>query len=127
MIPTELLYSDQHEWVRVEDQTAILGITDHAQKALGDITFVELPAADSSVKKGTEACAIESCKAAAGIYAPGDGKVLAVNSELEDNPGLINSDPYGAGWILKIALNDKGQLNDLLDHEKYAELVGGQD
>ena len=127
MIPAELLYSDQHEWVRVEDQTATVGISDHAQQALGDITFVELPAVGVPVKKGAEICAIESCKAAANIYAPADGKALAVNTELEDNPGLINSDPYGQGWILKISLDDKGQLDDLLAHDKYAELIGGQD
>ena len=127
MIPEELLYTDQHEWVRLEGDTTTGGITDYAQKALGDITFVELPAVDSDLKKGDEATALESCKAAASVYAPAAGRIVAVNTALEDNPGLINSDPYGRGWIFKMSLADKRELIGLMNAQQYAQHLGDQE
>jgi glycine cleavage system H protein len=119
MAPKDLLYTDQHEWIKVAGGTATVGITDHAQKALGDITFVELPQVGRQVTKGQEACAIESCKAAASIYVPASGKVTEVNSALEKDPGLVNSDCYAAGWIFKIALKDERELSSLMSGEQY--------
>jgi glycine cleavage system H protein len=126
MIPEELLFTDQHEWVRVEGNIATMGISHYAQHALGDITFVEVPIVGADLAKGAEACAIESAKAAASIYAPMGGKVVEVNSEIEDDPGLINSDPYGEGWICKIELSDPDQAASLMNTEKYKEFLIGQ-
>ncbi len=119
MIPTDLLYTDQHEWVKLEDGIATVGITDHAQNALGDITFVELPDEGANLAKGDEACAIESAKAAASIYAPGAGTIAAANAALADDPSAINSAPYGAGWVYKIALDDAAELDGLMNAEQY--------
>ena len=119
MVPTELLYTDQHEWVRLEGGVGTVGITDHAQEALGDITFVELPAPGDEMAKGDEACAVESSKAAASVYAPADGKIAEVNMALEDKPEKINSDPYGEGWIYKIEIADKSALEGLMSAEAY--------
>lgn len=127
MIPEELLYTDQHEWVRLEGDTATVGITEYAQKALGDITFVELPVVDGDVKKGDEAIALESCKAAASVYAPASGKIVEVNTPLEDDPGLINSDPYGQGWIFKMSVADKQELSGLMKAKQYAQYLKGQE
>jgi len=126
MIPTDLLYTDQHEWVKLEDGVATVGITDHAQNALGDITFVELPDESADLAKGDEACAIESAKAAASIYAPGAGKIAAGNTALEDDPSAINTDPYGAGWIYKIALDDPADLDGLMDAPKYEAYLASE-
>ena len=123
MIPTDLKYTDQHEWVKLAGATATVGVTDHAQNALGDITFVELPDPDAELSKGGEACVIESAKAAASIYAPADGTVADVNTALEDDPSPVNSDPYGAGWIYTIALADPSQLDGLMDAAAYEALL----
>jgi glycine cleavage system H protein len=126
MIPEELVYTDQHEWIRTEGDTATLGISDYAQDALGDITFVELPTVGADLAKGDEVCAIESAKAAASIYAPVGGKVTEVNDQLEDDPGLINSEPYAQGWICKIAGADPGELDSLMNAAKYEEFLAAQ-
>ena len=126
MIPEELSFTDQHEWVRIEGNTATVGVSDYAQNALGDVTFIELPAVGQNLDKGEEACAIESAKAAASIYAPLSGEVTDVNSELEDDPGLINSDPYGQGWIYKLELSDPPQADLLMNASKYEEFLAGQ-
>ncbi|MDP6635458.1 MAG: glycine cleavage system protein GcvH [Phycisphaerae bacterium] len=126
MISEELFYTDQHEWARVEGAVATVGISDFAQDALGDVTFVELPNIGADLAKGDEACAIESAKAAASIYAPLTGKVTEVNAQLEDDPGLINSDPFGQGWIYKIELADPDQVAALMDATKYEEFLAGQ-
>lgn len=126
MIPEELSYSDQHEWARTDGGIATMGISDYAQDALGDVTFVELPAVGQNIAKGDEACAIESAKAAASIYAPVSGKVVEVNDQLEDDPGLINSEPYGQGWICKIELSDPGELDSLMNAAKYEEFLAAQ-
>ena len=127
MIPENLLYTEEHEWLRVEDGAAVVGITDHAQEALGDITFVELPGVEAEVAKGDEVCVIESAKAAASVYAPVAGKILEVNNAIEDNPELVNSDPYGAGWIYKIRLLDEAELGSLMNAERYTEFEANAD
>ena len=127
MIPEELFYTDQHEWVRSEGDVATVGISDYAQDALGDVTFVELPAVGADLAKGDEICAIESAKAAASIYAPIGGKVAEVNDRLEDDPGLINAEPYGQGWICKIVPADPGELDSLMSAAKYEEFLAGQE
>ena len=127
MIPEELLFTDQHEWARIEGNIATVGISDFAQDALGDVTFVELPAVGQNLDKGDEACAIESAKAAASIYAPLGGKVLEVNSDLEDDPGLINSEPYARGWIYKIEPSDPAQTGSLMGAGKYEEFLAAQE
>ncbi len=123
MIPTDLKYTDQHEWIKPGEGTATVGITDHAQNALGDITFVELPDEGAELAKGAEACVVESAKAAASIYAPADGTVAETNAALEDDPSPVNSDPYGAGWIYTITLADPSQLDGLMDAAQYEALL----
>ncbi len=127
MIPEELLFTNQHEWVRVEGDIATVGISDFAQNALGDITFVEMPTAGQTIAKGDETCAIESAKAAASIYAPISGTVAEANSEIEDDPGLINTDPYAQGWICKIELSDTTELDSLMNAAKYEEFLATQE
>ncbi len=126
MIPKELKYTDQHEWVRLEGNVVTIGITHHAQDALGDITFVDLPAAGMELAKGDEACAIESTKAASSIYAPAVGKVAEVNSALEDDPGLINTDPYGNGWVYKLEVCNASEIDALMDAGQYEQFLTAQ-
>ncbi len=121
-IPKELKYTKEHEWVRVENETATIGITDHAQEALGDITFVELPDEGAEYGAGDAFGVVESVKAASDIYLPIKGTIEAVNSALEDSPETVNSDPYGEGWLVKIRVEDPGDLAGLLDADAYAEL-----
>jgi glycine cleavage system H protein len=122
-IPSELLFRESHEWVRDEgDGTVVIGISDHAQAALGDMVFVELPEPGTSYEQG-EACAvIESVKAASDAYAPVSGEVIEANGALEDSPELVNSDPYGEGWLFSVRLSDPAELDGLLSAESYAEL-----
>jgi glycine cleavage system H protein len=127
MVPKELRYTEQHEWAKVEGGVATIGITDHAQDALGDVTFVELPPAGKKLARGEEACAIESAKAAAGIYAPADGTVVEANAALEDDPGAVNADCYGLGWIYKLELSDASQLDSLMDAAAYEKYLAEQD
>ena len=123
-IPTELKFLATHEWTRVEeDGTVTIGITDHAQNALGDVVYVELPEIDQTISAGDEAGVVESVKAASDIYAPISGTVIAVNEELDDMPEKVNQDPYGKGWLIKIKPNDSNDVNDLLDAEGYKALV----
>ncbi|UJW85260.1 glycine cleavage system protein GcvH [Devosia sp. SL43] len=116
-------FSPDHEYIRVEGSTGIVGITNYAQEALGDIVFVELPAVGKVLRKGDEAAVVESVKAASEIYAPVAGTVTEVNEELSGNPGLINTDPTATGWIYKIAINNPSELDDLLDDAAYADLT----
>jgi glycine cleavage system H protein len=122
-IPSDLRYRDSHEWVRVEgDGTVVVGISDHAQGELGDMVFVELPEPGMSYDQG-EACAvIESVKAASDVYAPLSGEVVKANGELEDSPELVNSDPYGDGWLFRLLPSDASQIDGLMDAGAYAEL-----
>ena len=127
-IPGELKYASSHEWVRVEaDGTAYVGITDHAQAALGDLVFVELPDVEATLAAAEEAGVVESVKAASDIYSPVSGEVIAVNEALEDAPELINSDPYGDGWIFRIRLSDQEELEDLLSADEYEEQLLEED
>lgn len=118
--PAELRYVSSHEWVRVEeDGTATIGITNHAQEALGDVVFVELPEVGGQLGAGDEAGVVESVKAASDIYAPIGGEIIAINENLEDNPDVINEDPYGDGWFFKMRLDDAASVDDLLTAEQY--------
>lgn len=119
MTPDDRKYGKTHEWVKVEGDLAVVGISDHAQEALGDITFVEQPAVGDAVKQGGECGVIESVKAASDIYAPIGGEIAEINSGLEDAPEQINQDPYGAGWILKLKDFDAAQLEGLLSAAAY--------
>jgi glycine cleavage system H protein len=122
-IPIELRYAKSHEWARLEeDGTVTVGISDHAQTALGDVVYVELPEIDVVVDGGEEAGVVESVKAASDIYAPIGGTIIAVNEVLEDAPETVNQDPYGDGWFFRIQPNDVADLDQLLDAEGYAEV-----
>lgn len=118
----DLLYTDKHEWIRVESAVGTVGITEHAQDRLGDVTYVELPAADIALAQDDEVGDIESCKAVAILYSPVSGKVVAANAGLEGDPGLVNRDPYGDGWIFKIAIANADELAELLQADAYAKL-----
>jgi glycine cleavage system H protein len=125
-IPAELLYRDSHEWVRYDDDgTAAVGISDHAQAQLGDMVFIELPEPGMSYDQGDACAVVESVKAASDIYSPLTGEIIETNSALEDSPELVNTDPYGDGWLFRIQLADTSELDGLLDAEAYAEQVEG--
>lgn len=117
-----LLYSEDHEWVKVEGEVAYLGISDYAQENLGDIVYVELPDIDDELEKEDSFSAVESVKAASDIYTPVSGKVVEVNEDLEDDPALLNSDPY-ANWIVKIELSNKAELDELMSGEDYEKFI----
>ena len=125
MIPEDLRYTDQHEWVapRAGGQSVRVGITDHAQDALGDIIFVQLPEAGDRVEAGQAFGEVESTKSVSEIYAPVGGTIVARNEELAKSPEVINSDPYGAGWLVEIELSQPGELDLLLDAAAYAALT----
>ncbi|WP_110665096.1 glycine cleavage system protein GcvH [Salinicola halophilus] len=126
-IPSKLLYTDSHEWVLDHgDGSVTVGITDHAQQALGDVVFVELPEAGREVDAGDEFGVIESVKAASDLYAPLGGEIIEVNEALEDAPETVNDSPYSDGWILKLKLSDQAELESLMDAEAYAELVAAE-
>lgn len=124
-VPAELKYAPSHEWARLEaDGTVTVGITDHAQEALGDVVFAESPALGSQVIAGKEAGVVESVKAASDIYAPISGEVIAVNTLLEDAPETINAEPYGAGWFFKIKPSNPAELEALLSAQGYQSSIG---
>ena len=116
-------YTKSHEYVRVEGGTGILGITDYAQSQLGDVVFVELPPIGQSLSKGAEVATVESVKAASEVNAPVSGTVVDVNSALTDSPGLVNEDPSGKGWFLKIKLTDATELDRMMDEDAYREFL----
>ncbi len=121
-IPSHLRYTESHEWVSIEDNgNARIGISDHAQEALGDLVFVELPAVGDEISQGDPCAVVESVKAASDIYAPVSGLVVAVNEELETDPALINADPYGDGWLFELELIDTEELDGLKDADAYEE------
>lgn len=121
-IPTELRYAASHEWVRPEgDGTYTIGISDHAQEALGDVVFVELPEVGSTVNAAEEAGVVESVKAASDIFSPISGEVVAINEELEETPELINSDVYGDGWLYRVKASDTAEIDELFDAESYTD------
>lgn len=122
-IPKNLKYTDEHEWVFVEDNIATIGITDYAQSELGDIVFVELPEVDDEVKQGDAFGTIEAVKAVSDIFSPLTGKIVAVNEMLQDQPEIINQSPYDEGWMIKIQFSDKSELESLLSDDGYKELI----
>jgi len=117
-------YTKEHEWLRVEGDLVVVGITEHAATALGDVVFVELPEPETVVAAGDEVCVIESVKAASDILAPVDGEIVAVNEALVDTPALVNEDPLGAAWFFKMKLDDLSVLDDLMDEDEYNEMIG---
>ncbi len=121
--PEDLRYSKEHEWVLVEGNVATVGITDYAQDQLGDIVFVELPAVGDRVSKEDAFGVVESVKAVSDVYAPVSGTVLEINDDLPENPEMLNEDPYGDGWILKIEMNDPDELKELMTATEYEEYV----
>ncbi|HON09885.1 MAG TPA: glycine cleavage system protein GcvH [Chitinispirillaceae bacterium] len=123
MTPGDRKYTRTHEWVKIEGNMAIVGITEHAQDALGDITFVELPKVGSEVEKEKECGVIESVKAASDLYSPISGSISEVNTELETTPEVINSDPYGKGWIFKITNLNEAELDSLMDAAAYESFL----
>ena len=122
-IPEDLLYTEEHEWVRVAEENAIVGITDFAQSQLGDIIFLELPDVDYKVVAGEPFGEIEAVKTVSELYAPVDGLVIEVNNNLEDFPEKVNKDCYGDGWIIKIKPENKIEKEDLLDHKQYSNII----
>ena len=118
-IEENFLYTKEHEWVSIEDNIATMGITDYAQEALGDVTYVELPVEETEVEQFEQVVSVESVKAASDIYAPIGGKVTEINRKLEDTPGLINKDCYGKGWIVKIEVRDMDESTNLMSAEEY--------
>ena len=116
-------FTKEHEWIRVEGDTATVGISDHAQEALGDIVFAEVPDAGRTVAKGQEAAVVESVKAASDVYAPVSGEVIEGNQAVADDPALVNSDPEGAGWFFKLKLADTSELDGLMDEAAYREWI----
>lgn len=123
-IPSELKYTESHEWARLEDDgTVRIGITAHAQQLLGDMVYVELPDLETTVKSGGECAVVESVKAASDVYSPVTGEIVAINEALADDPAIVNTDPYGDGWLYVVSPDDDNELRDLLDADEYAEQV----
>jgi glycine cleavage system H protein len=125
--PEDLKYTRNDEWLRIEGNVGTMGLTDYAQDQLNDIVYVDLPDKGDTLKKGTSFCAVESVKAASDIYAPVSGKITEVNQALEDEPELINSDPYGKGWVVKFEIADPGEAAELLDAAAYAEYCNSRE
>jgi glycine cleavage system H protein len=127
-IPAELRYTAEHEWVAVDGPVASVGITDYAQKALGDVVYVSVPAAGTRVTAGQPCGEVESTKSVSDIYSPVNGEITEVNSEVDEDPGLVNSDPYGAGWLMRVRLDDDAaESAGLLSAAEYAELTKEQE
>ncbi|MGA3285273.1 MAG: glycine cleavage system protein GcvH [Verrucomicrobiota bacterium] len=124
-IPSDLKYTKSHEWVRVSGNTAAVGITDHAQQELTEIVFVELPDVGRKIKSGDACAVVESVKTASDIYSPVSGEILETNRAIVDDPALVNSEPYDAGWFFKIKLGNPAELDALLSPEKYKTQIGG--
>ena len=122
-LPQNLKYTKEHEWVIIDDDILMVGITDHAQSELGDIIFIEFPDLNQVISKDEPFGTIEAVKTVADLFAPVSGKIIEINQDLEDNPELVNSDPYGEGWIVKITDFDKSQLDALLDSNNYKGII----
>jgi len=122
--PTELKYSKDHEWVKLEGDTGIIGITDYAQGELGDVVFVELPEVGAELKQGESFGTIEAVKAVSDMYSPVSCEVIEVNDQLEGDPALVNQSPYADGWMIKVKLTDPGELDELMDADAYKEMIG---
>jgi len=124
-VPQQLRYTAEHEWVAIEGQAASVGITEHAADALGDVVYVSPPTPGTKVTAGEPCGEIESTKSVSDLYSPVDGEVTDLNADIDDDPGLVNSDPYGAGWLFKVRLDDEPP-SDLLTAEQYAELISAE-
>jgi len=122
-IPANLLYTKDHEWISVEEGIGIIGVTDFAQRELGDIIFLEIETVGETLKKGETFGTVEAVKTVSDLFMPVSGEVLELNPELENSPALINSDPYGKGWIIKVKITDPAEVSDLIPAEKYKNLV----
>ena len=122
----DVKYTNDHEYVRVDGDVVTVGITKYAQEQLGDVVFVELPDVGKTYAKGDEAAVVESVKAAAEVYAPVSGEIVETNADLEGNPGLVNEDPEGGAWFVKIKLSDKSELDGMMDADGYAKFVAEQ-
>jgi glycine cleavage system H protein len=114
-----LRFTADHEWLRIDDDVAVVGITEHAQEQLGDLVFVELPASDKSFKKGAPAAVVESVKAAFDVYAPISGQIVETNESIVSNPAIVNSDPHGNGWFFKLKIADPSEIDSLMDEKTY--------
>ncbi|MGH9374892.1 MAG: glycine cleavage system protein GcvH [Terriglobia bacterium] len=125
MYPVEFLYTRDHEWVRVDENIASVGITDHAQKELGDIVFVEMPPAGTRVTAKESLGTVESVKAVADVYSPVSGEVIAVNPKIQNAPELVNSDPHGEGWLVQLQLKDRSETEGLMTSEEYEAYLKG--
>jgi len=123
-VPSELKYTSDHEWIRVDGDEIVVGVTDFAQGELGDVVFIEIETEGESLSKGDTFGTIEAVKTVSDLYMPLDGEVVEVNSALEDTPELVNSEPYESGWMIKIKMNDPSQLNELLSAQDYKALIG---
>ena len=123
-IPNNLKYTKEHEWVLVEGNTGTIGVTDYAQGELGDVVYVDIDPALSEIKKGESIGTIEAVKTVSDIFAPFSGKVIELNNEIKDSPELVNSDPYGKGWMIKVEISNTADLADLLDASAYQALIG---
>ncbi len=117
-------FTEEHEWLRVEGDLVVVGITEHAAEQLGDVVFVELPELEAVVAKGDEVCVIESVKAASDILAPLDGEIVEVNQAIVDNPGLVNEDPTGEAWFFKMKIDDLAALDDYMTEDEYKDFIG---
>lgn len=124
-VPEDLRYSKEHEWVRVEGETAVIGITDYAQDALGDVVYVDPPDVGAALSAGDSFGEVESTKSVSELYAPISGTVATVNGDLADEPEKLNADPYGEGWICTVTIAEAGELDSLLDAEAYQALIDG--
>ena len=126
-VPSDLKFLDSHEWVKVDDNTVIVGISDHAQNELGEVVFVELPAIGDEFVSGDEAAVVESVKAASEVYTPLSGEVIEVNEALEENPELVNTSPYEDGWFFKLRVGDEnlGSIDSLMTAEEYSSMLDG--
>lgn len=123
----DVRYTQDHEYIRIEGDTGVIGITAYAQDQLGDVVYVELPETGKTLAKGDEAAVVESVKAAAEVYAPAGGEIIETNSDLEGNPGMVNSDPEGGAWFLKIRIEDKSELDGLMDTDAYKTFLESLD
>jgi len=121
--PPGLKYSKEHEWVAAEETVATVGITDHAQEQLGEIVYIELPSIGEKISKDDPFGVVESVKAVSDIYAPVSGTVLEVNEDLAESPEVVNEDPYGDGWLIKVRVSDPGDLDDLMDNDEYSQMI----
>ena len=122
-IPKDLKYTKEHEWLRVENDIAIVGITDFAQKELGDIVFVEIETLDENLEKEEVFGTVEAVKTVSDLFMPVSGKIIEINAALEENPAFVNTDPYGDGWMIKIEMSDSGEIAGLLSAEEYSSLT----